>query len=368
MRVLHFFKTYFPDSFGGTEQFIYQLARGSVRRGIDVDVLSLSSNVAEPTSMIDNHRSHRVKLDFEISSTGISFAAIRRFNELARQADIIHYHFPWPFMDLVHFANRKKRPTVVTYHSDILRQRFLLRFYQPLMKKFLGDVTRIVATSPNYLDTSPILNNYRHKTTVIPIGLDRSTYPDASPELMDIWRARLGGEFFLFVGMLRYYKGLHILLEAVRNTDLRVVIAGAGPTELELKRRAQSLGLGNVTFLGAIPDEDKVALLQLSLAVVFPSHLRAEAFGITLLEGAMFGKPMISSEIGTGTSFVNADGQTGIVVPPEDPEAFRAAMLTLRDQPGLASAMGRNAEARYRSHFTAELMVDRYMALYNDIL
>jgi O-antigen biosynthesis rhamnosyltransferase len=368
LKVLHFFKTYFPDSFGGIEQFIYQLARGSVQRGIDVDVLSLSSNVIECTRMVDNHRSHRVKLDFEISSTGVSLAAISRFNELAREADLVHYHFPWPFMDLVHFASRIDRPTIVTYHSDILRQRLLLQLYKPLMRRFLTDVDRIVATSPNYLETSPTLNSFRHKTTVIPIGLDRLSYRDASCELIQKWRGRVGHEFFLFVGMLRYYKGLHILLDAVRNTDLRVVIAGSGPTELELKKHAQRLGLRNVLFLGSISDEDKVALLQLSLAVVFPSHLRAEAFGISMLEGAMFGKPMISSEIGTGTSFVNVDGETGFVVPPEDPVAFRTAMQTLRDHSSLASAMGRNAEARYRRHFTAQLMVNRYMTLYNNVL
>jgi O-antigen biosynthesis rhamnosyltransferase len=368
LKILHFFKTYFPDSTGGIEQFIYQLARGSAQHGVDVAVLSLSPFVTEDTSVIDNHRSHRVKRHFEIASTGASLTAIRRFRELAREADIVHYHFPWPFMDVIHFASLIKRPTVLTYHSDILRQRFLLHLYKPLMAKFLASVDKIVATSPNYFETSPTLSKYRDKTLVIPIGLDRQSYPDASPELSCNWRAQVGEEFFLFVGMLRYYKGLHILLDAIRDTDLRVVIAGSGPTELELKKQAKSLDLANVQFLGSISDADKVALLQLCRAVVFPSHLRAEAFGISMLEGAMFGKPMISSEIGTGTSFVNVHGETGLVVPPRDPMAFRAAMQTLRDQPSMALTMGHNAGARYRTHFTAEMMVDRYLEVYGDLL
>ncbi|PKD78411.1 glycosyltransferase, partial [Escherichia coli] len=102
-----------------------------------------------------------------------------------------------------------------------------------------------------------------------------------------------------------------------------IVIVGAGPIESELREQAQNLGLKNVHFLGALPDEDKSALLTLSYGIVFPSHLRSEAFGISLLEGAMYRKPMISSEIGTGTTFINVNDQTGLVIPPSDPSALR---------------------------------------------
>jgi len=109
-------------------------------------------------------------------------------------------------------------------------------------------------------------------------------------------------------------------------------------------------------------------LLQLCYAVVFPSHLRSEAFGISLLEGAMYGKPMISSEIGTGTSYINVNGETGIVVPPSDPAAFREAMRFLWDNPGTAAEMGRHAERRYRELFTAERMAVSYAELYKELL
>src|SRR5690554_7273157 len=128
---------------------------------------------------------------------------------------------------------------------------------------------------------------------------------------------------------MRYYKGLHILLDACKDTDYPVVIVGAGPLENTLRQQAQRLRLHNVYFLGPLPDPEKNVLLQLSRVVVFPSHLRSEAFGISLLEGAMFGKPMISSEIGTGTTYINIDGETGLVVPPSDPAALRAAMHQL---------------------------------------
>jgi rhamnosyl/mannosyltransferase len=257
---------------------------------------------------------------------------------------------------------------VVTYHSDIVRYKTLLQLYRPLMHRFLDSVDAIVATSPNYLQTSSVLAGYKDKTQVIPIGLDKDNYPPPSATSMEEWRKRIGPRFFLFVGVIRYYKGLHILLDAARGTDYPIVIVGAGPIEQELKRHAQEQGLGNVIFLGMVSDEDKAALLKLSYAIVFPSHLRSEAFGISLLEGAMYGKPMISSEIGTGTSYINNHGETGLVVPPSDPDAFRRAMQQLWDNPELVQAMGARAQARYQKLFTARLMGENYARLYRDVL
>jgi rhamnosyl/mannosyltransferase len=368
LRVLHFFKTYFPDSYGGIEQFIYQLARGTTLRGIDVDVLSLSSGADIETRHFDGHTVHRVRKNFEIASTDFSFAAFGKFAALARQADIVHYHYPWPFADIVHFAAALSKPTILTYHSDIVRQQRLLKLYKPLMKRFLKNVDRIVATSQNYLETSDTLSGYLDKTEVIPIGLDRSTYPDPDPARLAAWRTQIGERFFLFVGVLRYYKGLHILLDALRGTGYPLVVVGAGPIEAELRSHAAQIGLTNIRFLGALSDSDKVALLELSYAVLFPSHLRSEAFGISLLEGAMFGKPMISSEIGTGTSYINVHGETGLVVPPNDPAVLRQALRTLYENPELAHEMGRRAYHRYQRYFTADLMADSYINLYHAIL
>ncbi len=367
VRILHFYKTYFPESYGGTEQFIYQLALGTAKLGHTVDVLSLARDVTRPEIRVGNHTAFRSRLAFEVASTGFSLSVISRFRELARLADVVHYHFPWPFMDVVHFATQSTTPSVLTYHSDIIRQRGLLAIYRPLMSRFLSSVDRIVATSPNYLATSDVLTLYRHKTTVIPIGLDEATYPQPSAHTRKRWIDRVGSDFFIFVGALRYYKGLHILLDAIADAPFKVVIVGSGPMEAELKQHAARLHLSNVQFLGSVSDEDKVALIELSSAVVFPSHLRSEAFGISLLEGAMFGKPLISSEIGTGTSFTNVDRETGIVVAPSDPAAFRGAMEQLHNNPQERARMGDGARRRYEKLFTGGLMVSRYLKLYKEL-
>ncbi len=352
---------------GGVEQVIDQIARGGCRHGIGTDVLSLTSQCGP--SIVESHgySIHRARLNFEVASTGVSLSVFKRFAELARQADVIHYHFPWPFMDVVHFAVQANKPTVLTYHSDIIRQKHLLRFYSPLRDRFLDSMDRIVATSPNYYATSDVLLRYAEKVDVVPIGLDKDSYPKPHPERLRRWKARFGPRFFLFVGVLRYYKGLHILIEAARTARFPIVIAGAGPIERELREQAEKLGVRNVHFIGFIDDEDKVALLLTCTAVLFPSHLRSEAFGISLLEGAMYGKPMISSEIGTGTTYINIAGETGIVVPPGDAAALSAAMIRLWDDPDEAAAMGRRAESRYWEHFTAERMVHSYVDIYREL-
>jgi rhamnosyl/mannosyltransferase len=368
MRVLHFYKTYFPDSVGGVEQVIRQMCVGTGRLGITNQVLSLSRDPHLAPFDYEGHTVHRVPLNFEVASNAVSVQAIGKLARMALDADVVHYHFPWPFMDMAHFLARIDKPTVVTYHSDIVRQKALLKLYEPLRRRFLESVDTIVATSPNYLASSAVLDRYRDKTRVITFGLDKSSYPEPDQARLDRWRARVGPKFFLFVGVLRYYKGLHILLDAMAGTDYPVVIVGAGPIEAELKARAGRLGLKRVQFVGAVNDLDKAALLKLCYAVAFPSHLRSEAFGISLLEGAMYGKPMISSEIGTGTTYINVHGETGLVVPPSDHEALRAAMRRLWHDPQMAQEMGRRAEARYWQLFTSAQMADNYARLYQELV
>ncbi|WP_018860011.1 glycosyltransferase family 4 protein [Rhizobium sp. 42MFCr.1] len=364
MRVLHFFKTYWPDTFGGVERTIHAIAKGTAEHGIHSDVLSLSRTPEQNTREFDGHMAHKAKLDFEFASTGFSCEVFRKFRELSEQADIVHYHFPWPVMDVVHLTSRLKKPTIVTYHSDVVKQRLLLPLYRPIMHRFLASVDSIVATSPNYVATSAVLQHYKAKTTVIPLGLDERDYPRAPEDVKARWRARYPKPFFLFVGVLRYYKGVHILLAAAKKTELDIVLIGEGPMEASLKAYAKEHNLANVHFLGALSDIDKSALLELSTGFVFPSHLRSEAFGLSLVEAAMFGKPMISCEIGTGTSFVNLDGVTGLVVPPKDNRALAAAMTKIATAATESDRYGESARRRYVENLKAEKMVDLYRRQY----
>lgn len=368
MRILHVYRTYLPDTVGGIEQAISQIAQGTVAAGHEAEVLALTRRRGPQTVSVGNHTAHRARLTFEVAGSGFSLGAFGLFRRLAARADLIHYHFPWPFMDMLHLAVRPARPAIVTYHSDIVRQARLARLYRPLMHRFLGAMDRIVADAPAYARTSPVLQRFADRVEVIPIGVDEAAYPAPDPQTLAHWRGRVGEGFFLFVGMLRYYKGLHVLLEAAAGTGMAVVIAGAGPLEAELKAQAAALRAVSVQFTGEVRDADRNALLTLARGFVFPSHLRAEAFGVALVEAAMFAKPMISCEIGTGTSYINLDGETGFVVPPQDPAALRQAMQQLHANAADAAAMGARARARYEALFTGERMVGRYLELYETLL
>jgi len=358
LKILHVFKTYWPDTFGGIERTIDGIARATAPHGVESEVLSLSRWPDREPTVFNGARLTRARLSHEFASTGISLQAFGLLEHAARRSDLIHYHYPWPFMDLLHFSLRTKRPSIVTYHSDIVRQKVLNALYRPLGEAFLRRMDAIVATSPNYLETSPVLRRHRDRTTVIPIGLDRTAYPD--PEGADVVSIPLPcpEPYFLFVGVGRYYKGLDVLVEAARLCGLNVVIAGAGDIPAP----------ANVHFVGPVSERAKVRLMRGAAAFVLSSHLRSEAFGLALLEAAMFARPMISCEIGTGTSYINLDRQTGLVVPPGDPAALAAAMREIVDDPVRAESWGAAARARFEEIFTAESMGRRYAELYAAVL
>lgn len=370
MNVLHVYRTYFPDTQGGLEEVIRQICLGCIDRGIHSRVFTLSANPAAGDIPRPEAEVVQVRKSFEIASCSVALTGWARFAREIAWADVVHYHFPWPFSDILYLLAARHKPSVLTYHSDIVRQRLLGAVYRPLMRRYLAGMDRIVATSPNYFATSKVLPDFADKVEVIPIGINEQSYPGTRLSDDDLHRAEAvcGRDFFLFVGVLRYYKGLHILLDAMRGAPYQVVIVGSGPVERELREQASRLGLDNVHFTGFVNDSEKMALFKLCRGVVFPSYLRSEAFGVTLLEGAMSGKPLISAEVGSGTSHVNIDGETGYVVPPGSAPALRAAMDRLANDAESAEAMGRRARQRYEKLFTGSLMAQRYAKTYRDVL
>lgn len=368
MKILHVYKTFINDTMGGTEQVIAQLGSGIHSSACKHTVLSLTKQSAGTIEGLASIKNIRYKEQISIASNSMSWSLLRDFRRIVEDFDVIHYHFPWPFADLMHLFWRISKPSIVTYHSDIIRQQWLLRCYHPLMRRFLNSVEAIVATSPQYLATSPVLQAYKDKTLVVPIGIDRNHYPQPSEERLAYWRSRFGERFFLFVGVMRYYKGLPVLLEAMEGSDFPLVIVGTGPCEEAIKHQAQQRNLQSVCFLGSLPEEDKIALISLCYAFVFPSTMRSEAFGVSLLEAAMLGKPLISAEIGTGTSYINQHGVTGLVVAPGDVLALRSALQYLWTNPDKAAHMGAQAAARHQALFTSRQMVTAYEKIYTQVV
>jgi O-antigen biosynthesis rhamnosyltransferase len=370
VKVLHIYRTYFPDTQGGGEEVIRQVCLNTRPLGVESRVFSLSPDPSAEPLLRPEGQVHQVKNHLEIASCGISFSCRTLFREQAAWADILHYHFPWPYGDVLHLTNPAvtSKPVVISYHSDVVRQKALYFCYRPLMQLFLRQVDRIVATSPNYVESSPLLQRYRHKTRVIPIGVDEARLPDPSPRLIQQYQQQFGHDFVFFIGVFRYYKGLQFLLEAAKQVTTPIVIAGSGPEEANLRAFARQHKLDHVHFVGRIDDEHKMALLAASKALVFPSHLPSESFGIALLEASMMARPMISCEIGTGTSWVNLHRETGLVIPPANPDALAQAISTLVGDPVLCKRYGDAARQRYEQCFTGEVMGRQYADLYRSLM
>lgn len=370
IRVLHVYRTYFPDTQGGGEEVIRQVCHNTQPLGIESRVFTLSPSPSPVPLAREEAQVTQVKRHLEIASCSISLSAMAAFRQQAAWADVLHYHFPWPLGDVLHLLNRDvtSKPTLISYHSDVVRQKMLFALYRPLMWKFLARVDAVVATSPNYVRNSSLLRQLGDKVRVIPIGINERELPTVDPQRVGEIQRQFGDNFCFFVGVLRYYKGLTHLLEAAKLTGVTIVIAGAGPEEKALKQIKEEQGLDHVHFVGRISDEDKMAYLAACRALVFPSHLPSEAFGISLVEAAIVGKPMISCEIGTGTTYVNVHGETGLVIPPADAPALAQAMDTVAGDGELAKALGQGARQRYEELFTGELMGRQFADLYRELL
>ncbi len=372
MKILHVYRTYFPDPPGGLQEAIRQICLATQPFGIQNTIFTLSpdpvpSVIDRPEAQVVRCRSWASPASCDLG--GIS--AFMQFRRLSREADVVHYLFPWPFADLLHQWACPETPAVLTYISDIVRQRWLGGVYKPLMWTMLNSMRAIVANAPAYAQTSPVLSDasLRERLREIPLGIVEGSCPrDADDTVLQRLGLGMTEPFLLFVGVLRYYKGLHILVQAAASVRARVVIVGSGPEGEALQEQARQLGVTNVIFAGQVSDEEKVALLKHCRALVLPSHLRSEAYGMVLVEAAMFSKPMISCEIGTGTSYINADGETGIVVPPENPIELAQAMNRLIEEELLAKVYGQAARQRYERLFSGEALGQSYATLFHEVV
>ena len=200
IKVLHVYKTAMPESYGGVESFIDTLCKTGASLGIQNTVLSLSRTPADAPLDMDGYTVHQVRQDLFLASTGFSISAFGKFSKLAKQTDVIHYHFPNPFADMLHMVCSPKKPSVLTYHSDIIKQKKLLHIYQPLKRRFLNAVDHIVSTSPNYFVTSDVLQAYAHKVSIIPVGIDPRFCENLDEERLAYWRTRLKAPFFYLLG------------------------------------------------------------------------------------------------------------------------------------------------------------------------
>jgi len=355
MKILHVYKDYYPVV-GGIENHLRILAEGLAKRGHEVTVL-----VCHPANRTEIETLNGVKVIRAarlrtVASTPLSVELPTLLAQ--EQPDLTHLHFPYPVGELSHWLNRRRGCTVISYHSDVVRQRAVGALYKPLMRWGLRQAHALLATSPNYVVSSPELVRLANRCLVVPIGIDVDRF--ARPPHTHRSRRTL-----LFVGRHRYYKGLDDLLKAMPDIQGDLLVAGDGPMRAEWERMTLELKLSQkVKFVGNVPDEDLPALYRSVDAFVLPASARSEAYGIVLVEAMAAGLPCLTTELGTGTSYVVQPEVTGLVVPARTPAALAEAANHLLANDSVRRRMSEAAQHRAQSEFRQEVMLDRIEAVY----
>ena len=369
MRVLQVNKAYHP-TVGGVEQVVRALAEGLRDRGHESAVLAATERGRGRRERVRGVPVTRVTSLGTALSVPLAPTFPIRLRSLAREADLVHYHLPNPLAVVGHLlAVPDPVPTVLTYHSDIVRQSRALRLYRPLLERCLADVDHLVTTSPRLRDNSRFLARHREKCSVVPLSVPESlssgvaTAGDGTPPV-DLPEDR---PVVLCVGRLNYYKGVEYLVEAMADVDATLLVVGDGDRRAKLERRAVELHV-DAHFLGRADDTTLEACYERADVFVLPSIEPSEAFGIVQLEAMAHGLPVVNTDLPTGVPWVSRDGETGLTVPPRDVDALATAIERLCANPDLRETYGETGRERVRSRFSRERMLDDTIAVYDSVL
>lgn len=368
MHVLHVGK-YYPPYRGGIETVVEQLCRGLVKRGVQTTALVSNDSPATVEETIDGVRVLRLGRTRELNSQPLNWRLVPELRRM--RFDALHFHTPNPVGALAVLAARRAEPIVITHHSDIVRQRLLGGAATAVQSLLYRRAAALIAATPKHVEYSPVLRRFESLCRVIHFPIDAVPYADApsdwDEQLPQLWQHE---PLVLFVGRLVYYKGVDVLLDALRLTErARLAIVGEGPLAARLTEQAVRLGISErVRFLGAVSDDRLRSLYKRARFLVLPSVAPSEAFGMVQLEAMAAGRPVISTDLKSGVPYVNQHGVTGLIVPPSDARALAVAMTTLLEDEPRAQALGEAAQRRVMAEFHLDKVVDAHIALYEGLL
>jgi rhamnosyl/mannosyltransferase len=364
LRVLQVGK-YYPPHPGGMESHLEALC-GELKRSIDLEIVVATSNgLGTSVELLNGVRVTRAGRLFNLRSAPFCPQMVRKIR--ASKAALVHIHLPHPGAVLAYLASGHRGRLVITYHSDIVRQKVLSRVLDPILQHALNRADAIIVSSSNYIKSSYVLPFYQNKCRVIPFGipLDHFQRPDAA----EVARLRhlYGPRIVLGVGRLVYYKGFEHLIEAMNFIQGRLVIVGHGPLHNALQQKAESCGVSErVTFLTDV--QDVRPYYHAADVFALSSVARSEAFGIVQLEAMACGKPVVNTRLDSGVPSVSLDGVSGITVPPANPEEMGKAINSLLSDPLRSAAYGRAGQLRVKQHFSLQGMVRQTLTLYHEVM
>jgi len=362
-KVLHVGKFY-PPYKGGMETHLQQLCR-ALQSDVDVEVIVANTS----TQTVHDHDGeinvHHVGALANVASAPICPGMAKLIRNTS--ADIIHLHMPNPAAVVALFASRHQAKIVVTHQSDVLRQRVLKLAYEPWLRWMMSRASRIIALTPNYIQSSTTLLRYREKCVAIPHGINLAEFEQADPQQVVEIQNRFGSRIVLAVGRLVYYKGFEYLIRAISGTDATVLIIGTGPLREKLVALAHDSHVADrVHFLGEV--DDVLPYYYAARIFVLASVARSEAFGIVQLEAMACGTPVINTSLDTGVPFVSLDRLSGLTVPPANSDALRDAVVSLLYDDDLHHRLALGARNRVREHFTVSRMAEQTLQLYEEVL
>lgn len=366
MKVLQLGKFY-PIR-GGVEKVMWDLTGGLSARGIDCDMLCAELEKDEIIHLNGHGRVICLKAWRKMAATMIAPKMVSWLRKHKGEYDIIHVHHPDPMACLALRLSGYKGRVILHWHSDILKQKTLLRFYAPLQRWLIRRADTIVGTTPVYLKESPYLKDVQDKTVALPIGIKPVSFNE---RITAEWKERYPGrKLVVSIGRLVPYKGYGYLVAAAKHLgpDYQVLIVGGGPVRENLEEDIRINGVeGNVKLLGYVEDEEMHALLAACDVFVLSSIMKTEAFGIVQIEAMSLGKPVIATKVPeSGVSWVNADGESGLNVPIKDSEALAEAIRTICTNASLHEKFSKGALERFDRLFTLEGMIDKTIKIYND--
>lgn len=367
---------YYPPHLGGIEFHLRDLARGLAERELaDVRVIVSNGDNTRVTETMDGVEVVRLPRLLEAASMPIAPGFSAALGSEARRTpapDVMHLHFPYPWGEVAWLAARPGVPTVLTYHSDIVRQKTALAVYRPLLERLLDRVDLIIASSPNIIEHSEFLAPRAEKCRHIDYGLpvERIADNETAKRRAEALRAEHAGRrIVLFVGRLVYYKGAEVLVRAMEHVDGDLVIIGRGPLEGELREIAVARGMADrVHFLPPVDDDELHAWYHAADVFALPSVARSEAFGLVQIEAHAAGTPAVSTDLPTSVPYANLDGVTGLTVPVGDEAALAAALNRLLGDDELRERLGRQARERALRDFTIDRMCDNVMGVYREAI
>lgn len=362
VRVLHVGKFY-PPQMGGMETHLQALCEG-LQGHVDVRVLVSSRDRGHTVERVKGVQVTRLGTAMTLAGAPICPGMVRLLR--GADVDIIHLHLPNPAAVLAYLASGSRAKLIVSYHSDVVRQRALDWVFRPFLFSMLDRAGAILAASPNYLESSPVLARYRSRCCVVPYGISISGHSDESEEVARL-RAEYGPRLIVSVGRLVYYKGFETLIAAMKRVDGRLLIVGDGPMRNSLELQARELGVrGRITFVGGV--DDVTPFCQAADVFVLASVARSEAFGIVQLEAMACGTPVVNTSLDSGVPFVSRHGESGITVPPREAAPLAAAINKLLDDPDLRATYGRVGRQRVELEFTRERMIESMLSVYAEVL